>query len=185
MLERIKTDAEKRMKKTIESFKHDLTKIRTGRANASLLDNITVEYYGSQVPLSQVANVNVSDARTLTVAPWEKSMVKAIEKAIMSSGLGLNPVVNGDIMRVPLPALTEERRRDLIKVVKSEGEGAKVAIRNIRRDVLTDVKAQLKEKTITEDEERRGQDQIQKITDKYIHEVDDLLKVKEAELLEI
>jgi len=185
MLEDIKKDAEVRMKKTIESFKSDLTKIRTGRAHTSLLDSISVDYYGSMVPISQVANVSVADARTLTVAPWEKNMVKAIEKAIMSSDLGLNPAVNGEIMRVPLPALTEERRRDLIKVVRGEGEGAKVAIRNIRRDVLGDVKSLLKEKEITEDDDRRAADQIQKITDKYIQEVDSLLKDKEAELMEI
>lgn len=185
MIEEIKKDAETRMKKTIESFKSDLTKIRTGRAHASLLDAITVEYYGSAVPISQVANVSVADARTLTVSPWEKDMVKVIEKAIMSSDLGLNPAVNGDIMRVPLPALTEERRRDLIKVVRGEGENARVAIRNIRRDALGSVKDLLKEKEITEDDERRTQDQVQKITDKFIQEVENLLKEKEKELMEI
>jgi len=185
MLNEIKTDAESRMGKSIESFKTDLAKIRTGRAHTSLLDTVMVPYYGSDVPLSQVANVSVSDARTLSVSPWEKDMVAAIEKAIMSSDLGLNPTTVGTIMRVPLPALTEERRKDLIKVVRKEGENARIAVRNIRRDALGDVKALLKEKEISEDDDRKAADQIQKITDKKIADIDELLKVKEKELLEI
>ncbi len=185
MLEDIKKDAETRMKKSIESLKSDLSKVRTGRAHPSLLDAITVDYYGSEVPLSQVANVAVGDARMLTVTPWEKNMVQPIEKAIMTSDLGLNPATSGTVIRVPLPPLTEERRRDLIKLVRGEGESCKVAIRNIRRDVLGDVKDLLKEKEITEDEERKAGEQIQKITDKYVQQVDDVLKEKEADLLEI
>jgi ribosome recycling factor len=185
MIEDIKKDAEIRMGKTIESFKGDLAKIRTGRAHVSLLDSITVDYYGSQVPIGQVANVTVGDARTLMVSPWEKPMVKVVEKAIMSSGLGLNPAVTGDVMRVPLPPLTEERRKDLIKVVRAEAEAARVAARNIRRDAIGDVKSLLKEKEISEDDERRAGDQIQKITDSKIHDIDEILKEKEKELLEI
>jgi len=185
MIEDIKQDAESRMRKSIEALKSDLNKIRTGRAHTSLLDAVTVEYYGSEVPLSQVANVAVADARTLTVTPWEKNMVPVIEKAIMTSELGLNPATAGNVIRVPLPPLTEERRRDLIKLVRAEGEGGKVAIRNIRRDALGDIKTLLKEKEISEDDERRAQEQIQKLTDKYIAEVDALLKAKEQELLEI
>ena len=185
MLEDIKKDAQQRMAKSVESLRIELTKLRTGRAHTSLLDHVTVDYYGSQVPINQVANVNVGDARTLTVVPWEKQMVPAVEKAILNSDLGLNPVTAGEVIRVPLPALTEERRRDMTKVVRHEGEGAKVAIRNIRRDVLGDAKELLKEKEITEDQERRAQDEIQKITDKYIAEVDKLVEVKEKELMEI
>ncbi len=185
MINTIKQDAETRMAKTIESFKTDLAKIRTGRAHTSLLDTITVSYYGSDTPLSQVANVSTEDFRTLSVQPWEKDMVTAIEKAIMSSDLGLNPATNGMVIRIPLPPLTEERRKDLIKVVRNEGEGAKVAIRNIRRDVLSDIKNLLKEKEIGEDDERKMQDQVQKVTDSYVAKVDELLKVKETELMEI
>ncbi|MDH5259754.1 MAG: ribosome recycling factor [Gammaproteobacteria bacterium] len=185
MINEIKNDAESRMGKSIESLKTDLAKIRTGRAHTSLLDTVMVPYYGSDVPLSQVANVSVADARTLSVSPWEKDMVAAIEKAIMSSDLGLNPTTVGTTMRVPLPALTEERRKDLIKVVRKEGENARIAVRNIRRDALGDVKSLLKEKEISEDDDRKAADQIQKITDKKIVEIDELLKVKEKELLEI
>jgi len=185
MIDEIKKDAATRMGKSIESFKADLAKIRTGRAHTSLLDTVMVPYYGSNVPLSQVANVSVSDARTLSVSPWEKDMVAAIEKAIMSSDLGLNPTTVGTVMRVPLPALTEERRKDLIKVVRKEGENARIAVRNIRRDTLGDVKSLLKEKEIGEDDDRKASDQIQKITDKWISEIDELLKVKEKELMEI
>lgn len=184
MIEELKKDAEVRMGKSVESLKHELSKLRTGRAHTSLLDHITVEYYGSEVPLSQVANINVSDARTLTVTPWEKPMVKAVEKAIINSDMGLNPATAGEVIRVPLPPLTEERRKDMIRVVRQEGENAKVAIRNIRRDVLGDIKALLKEKEITEDEERRAQDEIQKITDKYIAQVDKILEEKEKDLME-
>ena len=185
MLNDIKKDAETRMAKSIESLRTELTKLRTGRAHTSLLDHVTVDYYGSQVPINQVANVNVGDARSLTVVPWEKKMVPVVEKAIMNSNMGLNPVTAGDVIRVPLPALTEERRRDMTKVVRAEGEGARVAIRNIRRDVLSDIKELLKDKEITEDEERRAQDDVQKITDKYIAEVDKLVEAKEKDLMEI
>jgi len=185
MLNDLKKDAETRMSKSIESLRTELTKLRTGRAHTSLLDHVTVEYYGSQVPISQVANVNVGDARSLTVVPWEKKMVPMVEKAILNSNMGLNPVTAGEVIRVPLPALTEERRRDMTKVVRAEGEGARVAIRNIRRDVLSDIKELLKAKDITEDEERRAQDEIQKITDKYVAEVDKLIEAKEKDLMEI
>ncbi len=185
MIDELKQDAETRMGKSVASLKNDLTKLRTGRAHTSLLDHITVEYYGSEVPLSQVSNITVIDSRTLGVSPWEKPMVQAIEKAIMNSDMGLNPASTGDLIRIPLPPLTEERRKDMIKVVRAEGEGAKVAIRNIRRDVLSDVKQLLKEKEITEDEERQAQDEIQKITDKYVKQVDEALAVKEKDLMEI
>ena len=185
MLEEFKQDAQTRMTKSIESLRTELTKLRTGRAHTSLLDHVTVEYYGSDVPLSQVANVNVADARTLSVTPWEKPMVQIIEKAIINSDMGLNPATAGEVIRIPLPPLTEDRRKDLIKVVRQEGEGAKVAIRNIRRDVLGDIKTLLKEKEITEDEERQSQDEIQKITDKYVAMVDEVLKEKEKDLMEI
>lgn len=185
MLDELKKDAESRMKKSIESFKGELTKIRTGRAHPSLLEHLTVEYYGSDVPLSQVANISVGDARTLTVTPWEKPMVPVVEKAIINSDMGLNPATAGEVIRVPLPPLTEERRKDLIKVVRKEGEATKVAIRNIRRDVLGDVKSLLKDKEITEDEDRAAQDDVQKVTDKYVAEVDKLLVEKEKDLMEI
>ena len=185
MIEDIKKDAQIRMKKSIESLKIDLAKIRTGRAHTSLLDTITVEYYGNVVPLSQVANVSVADARTLSVQPWEKDMVSKVEKAIISSDLGLNPATSGTVLRIPLPPLTEQRRKDLIKIVRAEGEGAKVAIRNIRRDVLGDLKDLLKEKEISEDDERKAQEQIQKITDGAVADVDEILKEKEKELMEI
>lgn len=185
MIEDLKKDAESRMAKSIESLRHELSKLRTGRAHTSLLDHITVEYYGSEVPLSQVANISVVDARTLGVSPWEKQMVPVIEKAILNSDMGLNPVTSGEVIRVPLPPLTEERRKDMTKIVRQEGEGAKVAIRNIRRDVLGDIKQLQKEKEITEDDERRAQDEVQKITDKYVAEVDKLLEAKEKDLMEI
>lgn len=185
MIDELKEDAETRMGKSVVSLKNDLTKLRTGRAHTSLLDHITVEYYGSEVPLSQVANVSVLDSRTLSVSPWEKPMVKAIEKAIMNSNMGLNPATTGELIRVPLPALTEERRKDMIKIVRAEGESAKVAIRNIRRDVLGDIKSLLKEKEITEDDEHQAHDDVQKITDKYVKQVDDVLAVKEKDLMEI
>jgi len=185
MIEDIKKDAASRMAKSVDSLQHELTKLRTGRAHTSLLDHITVSYYGAEVPLNQVASVSVGDARTLVVSPWEKNMVSAIEKAIMTSDLGLNPATSGTVIRVPLPPLTEERRRDMVKVVRHEGEGARVAIRNIRRDANADLKALVKEKEITEDQERRAQDDIQKLTDRYIGEVEKVLEAKEAELLEI
>ena len=185
MLDEIKKDAGERMAKSVASLRQELTKIRTGRAHTSLLDHITVEYYGSQVPLNQVSNVGVEDSRTLTVTPWEKDMVQPIEKAIMTSDLGLNPASAGTVIRVPLPALTEERRKDMIRVVRQEAEGGRVAIRNIRRDAISDVKDLLKEKMIGEDDERRAEDEIQGITDKYVAEVDQVLADKEAELMEI
>jgi ribosome recycling factor len=162
-----------------------LTKLRTGRAHPSLLDHISVEYYGSEVPLSQTAAVTIADGRTLVVTPWEKNMVAVIERAILTSDLGLNPSTAGTVMRIPLPPLTEERRRELAKVVRNEGEGARVAIRNIRRDANAHFKAQLKDKAISEDEERRAQDEIQKLTDKYIRKVEEVVEAKEAELMEI
>ena len=185
MINDLKKDAERRMAKSVESLRTELSKLRTGRAHTSLLDHVTVEYYGSDVPLSQVSNINVADPRTLSVTPWEKQMVPVVEKAIASSDLGLNPVTSGEVIRVPLPALTEERRKDMIRVVRQEGEGARVAIRNIRRDVNSDFKSLLKEKEITEDEERRAEDDIQKITDKFVAEVDKLLEAKEKDLMEI
>ena len=185
MLNDIKKDAGERMAKSVASLKSDLTKIRTGRAHTSLLDHITVEYYGSQVPLNQVSNVNVEDSRTLTVTPWEKDMVQVIEKAIMGSDLGLNPATAGTVIRVPLPPLTEERRKDMIRIVRHEAEGGRIAIRNIRRDAIHDIKDLLKEKMIGEDDEHRAEDEIQTITDKYVSQVDELLAEKEAELMEI
>jgi ribosome recycling factor len=185
MTDSIKKDAKSRMGKSIESLRHEMAKIRTGRAHTSLLDHVTVEYYGSEVPISQVANVNVEDARTLTVTPWEKDMVSKVEKAIMTSDLGLNPATQGTVIRVPMPALTEERRKDLVKVVRNEAENARVAVRNIRRDANNALKALLKDKEISEDEERRGQDEIQKLTDAHIEEVDKVLAEKERELMEV
>ena len=185
MLDEIKKDASGRMAKSVASLQQELTKIRTGRAHTSLLDHITVEYYGSQVPLNQVSNVGVEDSRTLTVTPWEKDLVQAIEKAIMSSDLGLNPASAGTVIRVPLPALTEERRKDMIRIVRHEAEGGRVAIRNIRRDALHDVKELLKEKMIGEDDERRAEGEIQSITDKFVGQVDQALANKESELMEI
>jgi len=185
VLDEIKKDASDRMAKSVASLQQELTKIRTGRAHTSLLDHITVEYYGSQVPLSQVSNVGVEDSRTLTVTPWEKDLVQAIEKAIMSSDLGLNPASAGTVIRVPLPALTEERRKDMIRVVRQEAENGRVAIRNIRRDALHDVKELLKEKMIGEDEERRAEGDIQSITDKFVGQVDQALAGKESDLMEI
>jgi len=185
MINDIQKDAEARMQKSIEALKNELSKIRTGRAHPSLLNHISVEYYGSEVPIGQVANITVEDSRTLMVTPWEKPMVQVVEKAIMTSDLGLNPSSAGNVIRVPMPALTEERRRDLTKVVKQEGEQGKVAIRNIRRDANSDIKALLKEKEISEDEARSGEEAIQKITDKYIAEVDKLVEVKEQDLLSI
>jgi ribosome recycling factor len=185
VLDEIKKDASSRMSKSVASLQQELLKIRTGRAHTSLLDHITVEYYGSQVPLNQVSNVGVEDSRTLVVTPWEKDMVQAIEKAIMNSDLGLNPATAGTVIRVPLPALTEERRKDMIRVVRSEAEGGRIAIRNIRRDAMHDVKELLKEKMIGEDDERRAEGEIQVITDKHVAEVDKVLADKESELMEI
>ncbi|PID34393.1 MAG: ribosome recycling factor [Thiotrichales bacterium] len=185
MIDEILEDADTRMQKTIEVLKTELTKIRTGRASASLLDHISVEYYGSEVPLSQVANISVEDARTLSVTPWEKPMVQEIEKAIMTSDLGLNPMSAGTVIRVPVPPLTEERRRDLVKIVKNEAENTRIAIRNIRRDANSDFKSLEKEKEISEDDERRAQDRVQKLTDQYIKEVEVVLDKKEQDLMAI
>ena len=185
MIDDIKKDAGSRMDKSVASVSQELTKIRTGRAHTSLLDHITVDYYGSEVPLNQVANINVEDSRTLTVSPWEKVMVQPIEKAIMHSDLGLNPATAGTIIRVPLPPLTEERRKDMIRLVRQEAEGGRVAVRNIRRDAMSDIKDLLKEKMIGEDDERRGEEEIQAITDRHIMVIDKMLAQKEAELMEI
>lgn len=185
MLKEIKKDANDRMEKSVQALKQELTKLRTGRAHTSLLDHITVEYYGSPVPLNQVSNVNVEDSRTLTVSPWEKGMVQVIEKAIQNSDLGLNPVTAGTLIRVPLPPLTEERRKDMIRLVRQEAEAARVAVRNIRRDALGDCKELAKEKLIGEDEERRGHEEIQGVTDRHIASIDKVLAEKESELMEI
>lgn len=185
MIEEILADAESRMGKSVDSLRTELTKIRTGRAHPSLLDQISVDYYGTETPINQVANVTVEDSRTLAVAPWEKQMVAVVEKAIINSGLGLNPATAGNLIRIPMPPLTEERRRELVKVVKGEGEGAKVAIRNIRRDANSDFKDLLKEKEISEDACRESEDTVQKLTDKFVTNVDEVIAVKEKELMEI
>ena len=185
MLDEIKKDASSRMAKSVASLQQELTKIRTGRAHTSLLDHVTVEYYGSQMPLNQVSNVGIEDSRTLIITPWEKDMVQPIEKAIMNSDLGLNPATAGTVIRVPLPALTEERRKDMIRVVRNEAEGGRIAIRNIRRDALHDIKELLKEKMIGEDDERRAEGDVQTITDKHVADVDRVLADKESELMEI
>lgn len=185
MIEDILTDAETRMGKSVDSLRSELTKIRTGRAHPSLLDQLMVDYYGTETPVNQVANVTVEDSRTLAVAPWEKQMVAVVEKAIINSGLGLNPSTAGNLIRIPMPPLTEERRRELVKVVKGEGENAKIAIRNIRRDANSDFKDLLKEKEISEDESRQAEDTVQKHTDKYVASVDEVIAVKEKELMEI
>ncbi|MFV1982516.1 MAG: ribosome recycling factor [Thiohalomonadales bacterium] len=185
MLNEIIKDAETRMNKSAESLRQELTKVRTGRAHPSLLDHITVDYYGSLVPLSQVANISVQDSRTLSMSVWEKTLIPVVEKAIMNSNLGLNPATAGDTIRIPLPQLTEERRKDMTKIVRQEGEGGRVAIRNIRRDAMSDFKSLLKEKEITEDDDRKAQDKIQKLTDKYISIVDKHLEAKEKDLMEI
>jgi len=185
MIDEITEDAKMRMNKSVDSLRTALTKIRTGRAHPSLLDQVMVDYYGSMTPIKQVANVVAEDSRTLAVTPWEKPMVGAIEKAIMTADLGLNPASQGTVIRVPMPMLTEERRRDLVKVVKSEGEAGKVAVRNIRRDANSDFKDLLKEKEISEDEARGAEDAIQKLTDKFVAEIDKLLEAKEKEMMEI
>lgn len=185
MINDIKLDAEKRMKKAVESLQHEMTKIRTGRANASLLDHVQVDYYGNASPLNQVASVSTGDARTLIVTPWEKSMVAAVEKAILNSGLGLNPSTAGNAIRVPMPALTEERRKEMIRVVRGEAEQGRVTIRNIRRDANSQLKELIKSKDISEDDERRANDAVQKLTDKYVAEVDVVLAAKEKDLMEI
>ncbi len=185
MINEIKADAKSRMEKSVESLGHAFAKIRTGRAHPSILDAIRVDYYGSEVPVGQVANISVEDARTLAVTPWEKPMVSDIEKAIMKSGLGLNPASAGDVIRVPMPPLTEETRKGYTKQARAEAEQAKVAVRNIRRDALADVKDLLKEKEITEDDDRRAGDEIQKLTDEMVKRIDQLLQEKEADLMEV
>ena len=185
MIPELKKTTENKMQKSIEALKADLAKVRTGRAHTGILDHVMVEYYGNPVPVNQVANVTLIDARTIGVQPWEKPMVGKVEKAIRDSDLGLNPAAQGDIIRVPMPPLTEERRKELIKVVKHEGEGAKVAVRNLRRDANSSLKDAVKAKTISEDDERRTQEDIQKLTDKAIVEIDKLLVQKEQELMQI
>ena len=181
----IKKTCEQKMLKSLESLRADLAKVRTGRAHTGLLDHITVDYYGTMMPINQVANVTLIDARTIGVHPWEKKMAQVVEKAIRESDLGLNPQSQGDLIRVPMPALTEERRRDLVKVVKGEGEGAKVAVRNLRRDANQQFKDLVKAKDASEDDERRAQDEIQKTTDRFIAEVDKLIAQKEAEIMAV
>ena len=185
MIADIRKTAEQKMRKTLESLKEDLAKVRTGRAHTGLLDHVTVDYYGTPTPIPQVGNVTLIDARTIGVTPWDKKMTQAVEKAIRDSGLGLNPATQGEVVRVPMPALTEERRRELIKLVRHEGENARVAVRNVRRDANTHLKDLLKQKKVAEDEERRAQDEIQKLTDRHISEVDKILQVKEADLLAV
>jgi ribosome recycling factor len=185
MLAEIRSNAEQKMQKSLEALKNDLGKVRTGRAHTGLLDHVMVEYYGSMVAVNQVANVTLGDARTINVQPYEKPMISKVEKAIRDADLGLNPATNGDLIRVPMPMLTEERRRDLIKVVRTEGENAKVAVRNIRRDANDALKKLIKDKEISEDDERKAQDEVQKTTDKFIAEIDKLLQLKESELLAI
>ena len=181
----VKQQADHKMQKSLEALKNDLAKVRTGRAHPSLLDQVHVDYYGSPTPLSQVANLTIIDARTIGVQPWEKSMLAPVEKAIRESDLGLNPASMGDLIRVPMPALTEERRKDLVKVVKHEGENAKIAVRNIRRDANEHLKKMLKDKETTEDEERRAQDDVQKMTDKFVAEIDKLVAQKEADIMTV
>ena len=181
----IKKSAEQKMQRSIEAFKNDLGKIRTGRVHTGLLDHVQVDYYGSMMPVNQTANITLIDARTLGVTPWEKKMVGVVEKAIRDSDLGLNPSTQGDLIRVPMPALTEQRRKELVKVVKGEGETARVAIRNLRRDANEQLKKLLKDKAVSEDEERRAQDEVQKLTDKAIAEVEKMLGAKEAEIMAV
>jgi len=185
MISDVKKSAEQKMQKSLESLKIDLSKVRTGRAHPGILDHVMVDYYGTLTAIPQIANVTLVDSRTIGVTPWEKKMVGAVEKAIRDSDLGLNPSSQGDLIRVPTPALTEERRRDLIKLVKQEGEAAKVAVRNVRRDANDTLKKALKDKSISEDDERRAQDEIQKLTDRNVAEVDRMLQVKEADLMAI
>ena len=185
MVNDIKRDAEKRMQKAVESLQHEMSKIRTGRAHASLLDHVQVDYYGTPTALSQVANITSSDARTLTVTPWEKSMMQAIEKAILTSDLGLNPATSGTTIRVPLPPLSEERRKEMIRIVRHEAEQGRVAVRNIRRDANQTLKDSVKAKDISEDDERRASEVVQKLTDQYIAEIETVLQVKEKDLMQI
>lgn len=185
MINQIKSDAEARMKKCLEVFHADLAKLRTGRAHPSLLDQVMVSYYGKDTPLSQVASITVGDARTLVVSPWEKALVPTIEKALLTSGLGLNPATTGTVIRVPLPALNEERRKEMIRIVRAEAENSRVAVRNVRRDANNYLKDLLKKKEVNEDEERRAQENIQKLTDNYVTEIDKILATKEKELMTV
>jgi ribosome recycling factor len=185
MIAELKKSAEQKMHKTVETLKHDYQKVRTGRAHTGLLDHIQVDYYGSMMPINQVANVTLGDARTITVQPWEKKMVQVVEKAIRDSDLGLNPAVSGEVIRVPMPALTEERRKELIKVVRHEAENARVAVRNVRRDTNEHLKKLLKEHKVSEDDERHAQVDVQKLTDRMIAEIDKVLQAKEADLLAV
>jgi ribosome recycling factor len=185
MIADVKKNAEQKMKKTVETLKADLAKVRTGRAHTGILDHIVVDYYGTPTPIPQVANVTLLDARTIGVSPWDKKMAGAIEKAIRASDLGLNPATMGETVRVPMPALTEERRKELTKVVRHEGENARVAVRNVRRDAIHHLKDLLKQKKVAEDEERRAQDEVQKLTDRSIAEIDKLLQQKEADLMAV
>jgi ribosome recycling factor len=185
MLEDLRKDASARMQKCVQVFQADLKKLRTGRAHPSLVEHLKVDYYGTDVPLQQVANISIEDARTLVISPWEKTMVGPIEKAIHKSDLGLTPMTAGTVIRVPLPPLTEERRRDISKVVRQDAENARVSIRNVRRDVLTDIKELLKGKEISQDDERKAQDDIQKLTDRFIGEIDQQLAAKEKEILQV
>lgn len=185
MLNEIKQDAQTRMAKSVDAYRHELTKLRTGRASTGLVDNLRVNYYGNETPLSQVATVAIADARTLTITPWEKTMVAAVEKAIYASDLGLTPNTAGQVIRINLPPLTEERRKELVKHVHAEGENAKVSVRNVRRDAMQQIKELLKSKTITEDEERRAEEDVQKLTDKSVKDVDAVAKAKEEELMAV
>jgi ribosome recycling factor len=185
MLDDIKKDARERMTKCVQTFQTDMKKLRTGRAHPSLIEHLKVDYYGNDTPLNQVANIAVEDGRTLVVSPWEKAMVQAIEKAIHKSDLGLNPMTAGTVIRIPMPALTEERRRDISKILRQDAEGARVAVRNVRRDVMTGIKNLLKEKLISQDDEKRAEGEIQKLTDKHIADIEQLLAAKEKEVMQI
>ncbi len=185
MLDDLKKDAQARMTKCVHTFQADLKKLRTGRAHPSLIEHLKVDYYGSEVPLQQIASINVEEGRTLVVSPWEKTVVSAIEKAIHKSDLGLNPMTAGTIIRIPMPPLTEERRRDITKVVRHDAESARVAVRNVRRDVMADIKEMLKEKLVSQDDERRAETEVQKLTDRHVAEIDQLLAAKEKEIMQV
>ena len=185
MIDDIIKDAEQRMQKSIESMRLDMAKIRTGRASPAIIDHLMVDYYGTQTPLNQLANITVQDARTLALQPWEKQMIPVVEKAIMEANLGLNPMTAGNLIRIPMPALTEERRKEMVKIAAAEGESGKIAVRNIRRDANSDFKALLSDKEITEDDDRNGQERIQKLTDKYVAEIDTVVADKEVEILKV
>jgi ribosome recycling factor len=185
MLEELKKDAAERMQKCVVALRNDLKKMRTGRAHTSLVEHIKVDYYGTDTPLSQVARITVEDARTLVVTPFDKGMVQSVEKAIMKSDLGLMPNTAGTVIRIPMPQMTEERRREMTKVVRHEAEGGRVAVRNVRRDVMNDLKDMLKEKLVSQDDDRRAQDEVQKLTDKYVAEIDQVLAEKEKELMQV